>query len=525
MLGVRDLIYFDFVATFIALMLLGRLLQEKASAASRRHLSSRDAAPRELATPGGGSLPVGDLAPGTEFLLAPGSALPAAATLTGGDAEFSLEWISGEPEPRPWKRGRRVPSGAINIGRAPVALRAEEAYADSLVAKLTAGAKGRAFRHAGLERLLRWYLGAVLGIAVAGFAAWLASGAKFGDALQVFISVLVVSCPCAIGVAIPLADELAAGALRRIGLFVKSADIWAKLSGIRRIAFDKTGTLTLEVPELANPEALAALDPAARSALAALVRDSLHPAAQALREALEATGTGGSAPPMVGEVEETPGQGVAMAAGDGARWTLGRPGWQGEPAGDPDASSQLCRNGRAVAAFRFREALRTGAADEIAQLRAAGLDIVILSGDRRANVARMGAALGLPPDACLAELTPDQKAERVGEGTLFLGDGANDSLAFDAAACRGTPASDSGILGAKCDFFFLGRGLRAIRAAFQVAALRRRTVVNAFAFALIYNAAAVGAALAGWMSPLLAAILMPISSLVTLALVTASLRR
>jgi Cu2+-exporting ATPase len=182
-----------------------------------------------------------------------------------------------------------------------------------------------------------------------------------------------------------------------------------------------------------------------------------------------------------------------------------------------------------LARFRFTDAVRTDAAAEIAALRARGLDAFILSGDRRAKVDQITASLGLPPDRGLAEATPQGKAAWIGRtdarDTLMLGDGANDSLAFDAAFARGTPVIHRGVLEGKADFYYLGRGLAGIRRMFEVNDARRRTQAWLLVFSVAYNLVAVGLAVAGRMSPLLAAVLMPVSSLVTLAIVAGGMRR
>ena len=168
-------------------------------------------------------------------------------------------------------------------------------------------------------------------------------------------------------------------------------------------------------------------------------------------------------------------------------------------------------------------------AGEIAALRARGLEAFILSGDRRAKVDLMTSSLGLPPDHGLAEATPQGKADWIGRtdarDTLMLGDGANASLAFDAPFARGTPVIHRGVLEGKADFYYLGRGLAGIRRLFEVNDARRRTQTWLLVFSVAYNLLAVGLAVAGRMSPLLAAVLMPVSSLLTLAIVAGGMRR
>jgi Cu2+-exporting ATPase len=414
-----------------------------------------------------------------------------------------------------------------------------------LLAQLLKPATRDAFRHRALERIIGGYLIAIIGVAaVAGLGWWLGSH----DAVRtwsVVTAVLVVSCPCAIGLAFPLTDEMATAALRRGGVFVREGDLWPRLGRIRKIIFDKTGTLTLETPALKNPEALAALEPQARSALLALVRDNPHPVSQSLLENILAHGPAGRASPLdepahrddspyqevTGAIHEEPGLGVWLEADTGT-WSLGRPGWRGgkNPLIDdlPTDTEFVC-DGVVLARFAFADEVRVDAAAEIAALQARGLATYILSGDRQQKVTVMARALGLPAENAVAEVSPGEKAAWLRRldrrDTLMLGDGANDSLAFDAAFARGTPVIHRGVLEGKADFYYLGQGLGGLRRLFEVNAARRRTQAWLLGFSVAYNALAVGLAVAGHMNPLFAAILMPVSSLLSLAITGAGMRR
>jgi Cu2+-exporting ATPase len=517
--GEERFVYFDFVSTFILLMLVGRWAQVAAVERNRRRLLSQQPKPKRVRLADGTDVSPEQLSAAQTILIAVGQTVPVEARLETAEATVSLASINGEADPRVFRAGQRVPAGAVNIGRSELRCEALECWNESLLAQLLQPGERAGERHEFLERIVRGYLVGILVVAaLSGLGWWHASG----DALRtwaVVTAVLVVSCPCAIALAFPLADEMATIALRRRGVFVREGDLWTKLSRVRKVVFDKTGTLTLETPVLQNPESLAALDPTARAALIALVRDNPHPISQCLLETLLATGT---TEPLSGDVRETVGFGVEIGA-----WSLGRAGWR-----DSEARSDgtvFARDGEVLARFRFLDTARPDARAEIAGLKAKGFSTFILSGDRREKVAALSAELGLEIDHAVGELTPREKVTWLdahgASDAMMLGDGANDSLAFDRALCRGTPVIHRGILECKADFYYLGRGISGIRALFEVNRIRRRTQLAILIFSVAYNLFAVGLAVAGQMNPLVAAALMPINSLLTLALVTGGMRR
>ncbi|MEO8352572.1 MAG: heavy metal translocating P-type ATPase metal-binding domain-containing protein, partial [Chthoniobacteraceae bacterium] len=521
MRGADNFVYFDFVATFSLLMLAGRWLQLQALERNRQQLLSvqGDPAPVRDATTHE-PLPVTEISPGTGFAIEPGQAVPVRSLLKSEAATLGLEWISGETEAMVARRGRVVAAGSVNCGQGAIALEALEPWSESLLARLLHLTPAAALRDLTTERFIRGYILAVLAMGCIGFGGWWAVRGELLPALQVLISVLVVSCPCASGVALPLTRELATSQLRRFGVFVCRSEIWSKLDRVRHLIFDKTGTLTLETVTLRNPDALGPLTDVQRGVLLSMVRTNLHPVSGCLREQLLAAG---AQPVTDAPVVETIGFGLALEY-DGATWKLGRPEWTGSAVGE----CAFTRNDEVLANFRFGEEARADAVEEIATLRQRGCRISILSGDRRAKVDAMADRLRLPRPDCHATLSPEEKAEWVTthdqRDTLYLGDGANDSLAFDAAWCTGTPAIDRGLLEQKADFYFLGRGLNGVRALLETAAQRRRTARIVVAFAVAYNTVAIALCLAGRMNPLLAAILMPASSIVSLAIVVAGLR-
>ena len=526
----EHLIYFDFVATFVFLMLCGRWLQEYAFEKNRSHLKRRQVGPSEVVCDDGSHLPVENICADLAYNVPPGKINPVAADVLDSEGVLSLEWINGEPDPVTWSTERTVPAGAINVGLNLLHFRARESWSDSLLARLLECHKAT-FIDQTLQTILRRYIASVLIIALLGGIAWLLATANSLRALQVFISILIVSCPCALGIALPLCNELATSTLRRTGLFVKSPLLWERLRKVKTVIFDKTGTLTLDVPRLKNSDCIRELDTSSIRALYRMVANNYHPVARALREALlahhpKATQSGD---PNNDDIEEVIGKGIIWQDSEHNRWSLGAPDWLSEDFKVPtDARSVLRKNGHPVAAFEFIEDVRDEARTSIATLRDRGLNIAILSGDAPERVDIIAQQLQIPADATRARCSPEEKAEWIEhnapESALMLGDGANDRLAFEKAVCRGTPVVDRSILESSADFFFFGRSLHCLPDLFAIATKRRQTVLILFAFAVFYNVAAVGICLAGYMHPLLAAILMPLSSIATLAIAWSRLK-
>jgi Cu2+-exporting ATPase len=516
--GDERYVYFDFVSAFILLMLVGRWAQVAAVERNRRRLLGQQPKPQPVRLANGHTVAADQVCNGQELVLRSGQTVPVEVRLEGEAAAFSLASINGEAEPRVFATGQRVPAGAVLVSRGERRFTALQGWESSLLAQLLQPGEGCGERELFLEKIVRGYLIGILAIAAVAGAAWWLTGAGALHAGAVVTAVLVVSCPCAIGLAFPLADEMATVALRRRGVFVRETSLWTRLARVRALVFDKTGTLTLETPSLQNPETLRALDPSARAALFALVRDNPHPVSQCLHEMLLVEGTTDT---LAGEVRETVGLGVELGA-----WSLGRAGWRDNGAAGPD--TVLARDGEVLARFHFADTARADAREELKALQHEGFSIHILSGDQREKVALIARQLELDPAAALGELTPQGKADWLAargiDDALMLGDGANDSLAFDRALCRGTPVIHRGVLERKADFYYLGRGIGGLRALFEADRIRRRTQNMILVFSVAYNLVAVGLAVAGRMSPLVAAALMPANSLVTLALVTSGMR-
>ena len=521
-----DASYADTLAVFVALMLLGRWLSARVVRQSRdRLLASAGAdglyARREL-----DGLPelvrASAIAAGDVLRVAPGEVVVVDARLLDDSASLSLDWIDGESQPRAFAKGDTVPAGAITCGARTLRLSALTGFARSPLVDLLGrpapddvAASGSRF----WDRVVRVYVGGVLAVAAATFVGWLAASGDLSHALEITTAVLVVTCPCGIGIATPLAYELAHAWLRRRGVFVRRSRALDRAPEITRVVLDKTGTLTTGRSELLDEAVLSGLSEDDRRAIATLAAASSHPKSVAVAEALS-----GEALLPAEDLEELAGRGVRARIG-GHELRLGAPEWAAPGAahgGDLAAS----RDGVLLAELSTRETLRHDALTEIAALREQGYALAILSGDADARVRAVAAELGIV-DA-LGKATPSAKAEWLSqhqaEKALFVGDGINDAPAIESAGISGTPSIDRPFLPSKADFYFVAPGLSPIRELLSVGKRLRRVARGNLGFALAYNAFAVSIAAAGMMRPWLAAILMPASSIAVIVATAARMR-
>jgi Cu2+-exporting ATPase len=520
-----DHAYLDTLCTFITLMVLGRWLQQRVLDRNRRFLLEDDGSDALVVRRREGGtvavVPAPRVAAGDTLLAAPGDLLVVDATLAQ-PGRFSLDWITGEPEPRDFASGETVPAGAFNAGRSAVEARATQSFQQSVLPALLA-ARPEGERRTGSARffdaLARYYVVTVLALAASGTLLWVHAGVH--RAVDIAVALLVVTCPCALGIAIPLAHELVHAGLRRKGVLVRAPDLLDRLVRVRTVLFDKTGTLTLGRLDLVEPRQPRQLPAEVRDLVYSMTAGSNHPVSRCLAKALAGAGARVASPV---QPEEIPGCGLELVR-DGRRHRLGAPGWAVPGAAAEPGVTLLSVDGELLARFVTREAVRPGAQHELRRLHGAGLDVWLLSGDARARVEEFGRALGLPGLRVLGELTPAGKAEVVARvdrrDTFFIGDGVNDSLAFAAAFAAGTPAVDRPVMPGKSDVFFLGESLEGLGELMAAAQSLRSVVRRILAMAFAYNAVAVTVAMLGLATPLGAAVAMPASSLAILLATTA----
>lgn len=527
--GRGDLSYFDTLNTFITLMLLGRFLQERVLQRNRRFLLDDDGAEglvvRVLIDDKTALIPVAKLKVDDVLLVAPGDVVPTDAELLGAEAVISTDWINGEAAPRRITRTARIEAGSFNAGRSALMAKSTQDFADSQLVGLLRQPPPRSDRPTAKHQQLwnavskRWVV-TVLGVSTLGFFAWLPFAGP-QQALNVAVALLVITCPCAVGIAIPLAYELMQSRLRRAGFYSRAPDVLDRLTDVKKLVFDKTGTLTMGRLELVNPEVVELLSPDAREVAWNLAVRSSHPVSVAISRAFEGAKWRADA-----DVVEVAGKGVEWTRADGV-WRLGRGDWASN--GEQHEGTLLTHNGVALSTLTTREVMRGDAKAELERLSNRGYQLSLLSGDSMARAQRLAGVLGIPLSRAQGALSPEQKAEEVralgADDILFLGDGVNDALAFQAAMVAGTPAIDRPVMPSKSDFFLVGEGLSSLSIALDGANELRRVVRRILALSLGYNVLAITVALFGFMSPVAAAISMPASTLTLLAFTVTALGR
>ncbi|QKG72794.1 cadmium-translocating P-type ATPase [Erythrobacter mangrovi] len=447
-----------------------------------------------------------ELFPGMVMLVAAGEALAADGEVIDGAGAIDNAMLTGESTPEPVAVGDTVHAGAVNLS-APLRIRITATKGDTALAEIArlmdeAGqSRSRYVRIA--DRASRLYAPAVHSLALLAFIGWMLAGAGWHHAMIIAISVLIITCPCAMGLAVPAAQVVASGALVKKGVLVKDGSALERLAEVDTVLFDKTGTLTLGEPRAE----IDGLDAEARSIALGLAQNSRHPLSKGLVASLQAAGT---VPAEVIGVHEESGNGL-LGLWNGTEVALER----AEAAGAGLATT--LRIGQRRDVIQFSDPLRVDANDSVSALSAMGLSSQILSGDRTQSVAPVARALGIlgrggvnPADKLVAL----EALKRQGHLPLMVGDGLNDGPALAAAHASLAPASASDASQQAADAVFLGDRLGPVALTVRVARETMRIVRQNFVFAIGYNILAVPLALAGMVTPMVAAIAMSLSSLV-----------
>jgi len=453
-----------------------------------------------------------ELAPGMVMRVAAGERLAADGEIVTGGSRFDQALLTGESAPVAGAPGDRVLAGTLNLD-APVDVRVGAAGQDTTLAEIArlmeAAAQDRSHYVRIADRAARAYAPAAHTLAALTFLGWMIAGAGWYHALVVAVSVLIITCPCALGLAVPVAQVVASGALMRAGIMVKDGSALERMARVDRALLDKTGTLTLGRP-VPDPAAIAALPADAAAVALSLASHSRHPISRALAMAL--AGQGHRAVSLEA-VEERPGEGV-FALWQGRRVALRR------PEGASGIAVTLDIAGDPTRLIAFADRLRPDAAEALARLDRLGVEASILSGDHIASVAQVARETGL---LAQAEAGPEDKQEAIarlqgaGRNVLMAGDGLNDGPALARADASIAPGSASDVGLQAADLVFVQDSLLALPRAVSAARATMRVVKQNFILAIGYNLLAVPLAMAGLVTPMIAAIAMSASSLVVIA--------
>ncbi|MDE2385354.1 MAG: cadmium-translocating P-type ATPase [Alphaproteobacteria bacterium] len=517
--------YFDAATSLLFFLLIGRVLDHMMRSRARQ-AASRLA---QLASKGG--MVVGEtgeltyvalegLRPGMALRVAAGERFPVDGTIIDGATDVDRALVTGESAPVPVSLGAAVEAGTLNLTGA-VDMRVTRAAGESFLAEITqmmaAAENGRSRYMQVSDRMARAYAPVVHVLAFTTLVFWLVyTHGNFHTALTAAVSVLIITCPCALGLAVPVAHVVSAGRLFAAGILMKDGSALERMAAVDIAAFDKTGTLTTGEPKIKS----STIPPGEDSALAyALAQRSVHPAARALSTALR-----GEAAAVVSDLHEVPGHGVE-AISSGRLVRLGRPSWVSEIAAAgqdvPATGLAFARAGGQLACATLAERLRDGAGTMVSALAESHVPSMIVSGDNAAQVATVAAACGisethagLRPGDKLALL---QKLAAEGRHVLMVGDGLNDAPALAAAHVSMAPASASDVGRMAADFVFTREDLSAITFAHAVARRTGRIVKENFALAIGYNIFAVPLAMSGHLNPLIAAVAMSTSSIIVVA--------
>lgn len=520
--------YFDSAVTLLFFLLIGRYLDQRARGSARaaaERLLALGATAVTLVLPDGRARRVRpeQVEAGQEVLVASGERFGVDGVVLGGGAggtagggaigALDASLITGETLPQRVAAGERVFAGTLNLGP-PLRLRARAVGEGTLLAeivRLMELAEQRRSRFVALaDRVARAYAPAVHAAALLTFLGWAAlEGAPWPTALLYAVSVLIIACPCGLGLAVPAVQVLASGRLMRRGTLLKSATALERFARADAVVFDKTGTLTLGRPELAEG---GGADPAALAAAAGMAAASRHPLARALAAACP----GAVAP--VG-VEEVPGCGLLLRRPEG-EWRLGRRGWATavpEDGSAAEAELWLARPGAPPERFAFADRAREDAAAVVAELRRRGYAVALLSGDRAPAVRVLAERLGI--DEWRAGCGPAGKVAALeawgaaGRKVLMVGDGLNDAPALAAAYVSLSPAAAADVAQTAADAVFQGQRLAPLLELIDTARRAERLVRQNIALSLGYNLLTVPLAVLGFVTPLVAAVAMSASSL------------
>ncbi len=509
--------YFDAALTLVFFLLAGRYLDYRTRAVARSAAEELAAleVPRaiRMTDEGEETVQVCDLAVGDLVLVRPGGRMPVDGEIVEGRSELDRSLLTGETVPVFAEPGLTISAGEVNL-TGPLVVRASavgEQTSLHRMADLVAIAESGRSRYTTLaDRAARLYAPGVHILSALAFAGWFLYTFDLRTALNIAAAVLIITCPCALGLAVPAVTTAASGRLFKRGMLIKHATALERLAQVDTVVFDKTGTLTAGTPRLTNLEMFSQADLAVALALA---MGSSHPLSQALSNAARDAGI---RPARLSNIEEVPGFGT-QGKFDGALVRLGRAAWVGaEPLAGTSAFLSLGQNASAQA-FVFTDSLRDGAEQAVRALQRDDKDVLLISGDSAGAVETLASQLGIT--RWVAEALPEDKSARIqalrdkGHKVLMVGDGLNDTAALAVADVSISPASALDAARVASDVVLLGGDLSPIPEALITARSATKRIRENFRIATVYNVIAVPLAVAGLATPLIAALAMSLSSI------------
>ena len=504
--------YFDAALSLTFFLLIGRYLDHCSRRAARSAADELGALepPRAVRiTPDGDdTVAVDVLRAGDLIRLTPGTRLPVDGIIRRGRTDLDRALLTGEAMPVTATTGDAVHAGEIVLTGAlevEVSQPAKDSTLNQLKSLVEVAERARSRYTSLADKAATAYVPLVHALAVLAFIGWYAATADLRVALNIAVAVLIITCPCAMGLAIPAVSTVATSKLFRAGVLVKSATALERLCEVDTVIFDKTGTLTEGAPKLVN-----AVDDATLALAAGLGQGSAHPLSQAIVAQAKARNL---QPKSIENLIEHPGAGVSGTC-NGANVKLGHANWVGADDVPGMATYLLDAQGQ-IHRFAFTDTLRDGAKEAVAALKADGFETLLLSGDRRANAEGTAAEVGIPE--VLAEVSPTQKcaaiAQRDGR-VLMVGDGLNDTAALGAAHVSMSPAAAVDASRAVSDIVLMHGSLARVPQILSIAGQARKRMQENLWVATVKKALAIPIALAGGVTPLVAALAMSGSSIV-----------
>ncbi|MBK7900955.1 MAG: cadmium-translocating P-type ATPase [Azonexus sp.] len=516
-------VYFEGGAAVITLVLLGKLLEARAKTRTSEAIEALvRLRPRTARVERDGALvevAVDSLMPGDVFIVRPGESVPVDGAVIEGASAVNEAMLTGESMPVNKGAGDKVFAATANTS-GMLRCRATGVGEHTLLAgiiRLVAEAQGsKAPVQRLADRIAAVFVPAVCAVAAVTLGGWLLAGAPFAEALVNAVAVLVIACPCALGLATPTAVMVGTGQGARAGILVRNAEALERAERIAVIALDKTGTLTLGEPQLTDVVPGAAGEEEALALAAALEQGSEHPLARAILARLE-----GRRPDPVTDFSALAGKGVSGTV-RGRKLRLGSPAWVGAEA---EPASRLAREGKTVVALAegdvllaylaIADPLRPTSREAVARLKARGIRLVMLTGDHADTAAAIARAAGV--DEFRAGILPGDKAAAVaelrGQGVVaMVGDGINDAPALAAADVSFALGAGSDAAIEAADLTLVRNDLRGVDDAIDLSRATLRKIRANFFFAFIYNVLGIPLAALGWLNPVIAGAAMAMSS-------------